>query len=173
MDFSRLKVVLFDADDTLRRCTVPGQNCPYNEGEWELIPGTEEYIRELQRSHPHLRFGIVSNQGGIASGKVKQRVAAALLRVLLTQLFGEAGWEGFYCEHASTGNCLCRKPSPYMLLQAAARLGDLLSDTLQRDEVLYVGDLPTDKQAAEAAGFHFQWADEFFPGRPKGPRSPG
>lgn len=160
-----VRVLMFDADDTLRRCTVPGQSCPYREGEWEVIPGVVEHINLVRRASPHLRFAIVSNQGGVASGKVSEALALKMLDDLATQVFGQHEANVYICPHSSTRNCLCRKPSPYLLMQAAHQATLDSQEPLQREEVIYVGDMKTDHRAAEAAGFFFFWDYEFFPGR--------
>jgi HAD superfamily hydrolase (TIGR01662 family) len=228
-----IQVIMFDADDTLRRCTVPEQNCPYKEGEWETIPGVREHIDTLRKEYPYLRFAIVSNQGGVASGKVEEALAMRMLEELSTQLFGaheakvwiclisksscstvhrehidtlrkeypylrfaivsnqggvasgkveealamrmleELSTQLFgaheakvwICPHPSKGNCLCRKPSPFLLLEAARHAARDFPTPLQRDQVLYVGDMVSDMHAAASAGFLFLWEYEFFPGR--------
>lgn len=52
-----------------------------------------------------------------------------------------------------------RKPNPGMLLEISRWA--CISDKSQR---LMVGDRPEDQQAAEAAGFEFEWAKDFFGG---------
>jgi D-glycero-D-manno-heptose 1,7-bisphosphate phosphatase len=53
-----------------------------------------------------------------------------------------------------------RKPNPGML----QLLGDLAKPSLETrwTRKVMVGDRPEDKAAAEAAGFEFEWADDFF-----------
>jgi D-glycero-D-manno-heptose 1,7-bisphosphate phosphatase len=61
------------------------------------------------------------------------------------QLFG--GFDVWaVCPHAAADGCGCRKPAPGMVLQAAAELG------LAPNEVVVVGDIGADVQAAAAAG---------------------
>lgn len=163
-DLLRYRAVLFDADGTLRRCTVPGQVCPNRLGEWELIPGTKEYLDKLP---DHLSYGLVSNQGGVAAGKLSHATARQLLGDLADALW-DAPVPIALCFHSSKGNCLCRKPSPMMILVAASlipsapRLPPGVLQEVQRHQVLYVGDMESDKEAAVAAGVDFMWADEFF-----------
>lgn len=160
-----IQVIMFDADDTLRRCTVPEQSCPYREGEWEIIPGVREHIGTLRKEYPYLRFAIVSNQGGVASGKVEEALAMQMLEELATQLFGTHEAKVWICPHSSKGSCLCRKPSPLLLMEAARYAARDFPTPLQRDRVLYVGDMVSDMHAAASAGFLFLWEYEFFPGR--------
>ena len=44
------RLVVFDADGTLRRTTVPGQPCPRASDQWELLPDeTGGYYIVLKR----------------------------------------------------------------------------------------------------------------------------
>ncbi len=61
-----------------------------------------------------------------------------------------------FCPHTEDARCTCRKPAPRLLL----RLMDLWR--VEPSETLFVGDLDTDRQAAENAGCRFAWAHEFF-----------
>jgi len=49
-----------------------------------------------------------------------------------------------------------RKPAPGMLLQAMTEAG------VAPDDTLFVGDMESDRLAAEAAGVRFMWARDFF-----------
>lgn len=46
VDITTKKLIIFDADGTLRRCTVPGQPCPNKDGEWELMRDGDVAARE-------------------------------------------------------------------------------------------------------------------------------
>src|SRR5205085_2553999 len=59
------RLVIFDADDTLRRTIVPGQPCPHAEGEWELLPGVRA---RLHRIPPDVYIGVASNQDHVGYG---------------------------------------------------------------------------------------------------------
>ena len=169
LNLATLRVVLFDADNTLRRCTVPGQHCPNDGNEWELLPDVRPRIQQLLAINPRVCLGIVSNQGGIHSGKLSADMASALLEQLAHRSFFNLSsvnphprYTYLYCPHSSKGNCFCRKPSPALLLDAARVFESPCELPIQRTECLYVGDMTTDMQAAWAAGFHFAWACEFF-----------
>lgn len=151
-DVSKKSMIIFDADGTLRRCTVPNQPCPNKPGEWEVIPGVREKIATLPES---MRFAIVSNQGGVGLGMMTQEVALSMLRDLSDDLF-KTRCAIFACLHAPLSGCICRKPSPMMIFEAMEMLGK------KRHEALYVGDMDSDCEAAERAGIDFMWAWEFF-----------
>lgn len=150
------KLVIFDADGTLRRCTIEGQPCPNKDGEWELMPGVKEKIAALpERMH----FAIVSNQGGVGLGLMTGEAAYSLLEALVDVAFWEVrkdiAWL-FACTHAPNDGCACRKPSPLMLYKA------MESAHCKPAETLYVGDMSSDREAAERAGVDFMWAHDFF-----------
>ena len=150
------KLIIFDADGTLRRCTVPGQPCPNRPGEWEVIPGVREKIATLPE---RMRFAIVSNQGGVGLGMMSLRAAYEMLEALGEAAFWETRKDFFWlfaCTHAPKAGCVCRKPSPVMLYEAMKRA------RAQPSETLYVGDMASDKEAAQRAGVAFCWACTFF-----------
>jgi len=68
---------IFDADGTLRRCTVLGQPCPNRPDEWELLPGVQKKLATIDWSSN--RFAIASNQGGVALGFLTLQAAADML----------------------------------------------------------------------------------------------
>jgi len=41
------RLIIFDADGTLRCCTVPGQVCPNADNQWELLPNVKEKLSEI------------------------------------------------------------------------------------------------------------------------------
>lgn len=55
IDLSTKKLIIFDADGTLRRCTVPGQPCPNKADEWELMPGAKERLATLPKAEDAIR----------------------------------------------------------------------------------------------------------------------
>lgn len=173
VDVSTLRVILFDADGTLRRCTVPGRNYPIDGSEWELFADVRPRLRACLQANRRLAFGIVSNQGGVHSRKLAEDTARQLLEDTARAAFVNLGasaagapcfppWAVRYCPHSLQGNCLCRKPSPALLFETAAVFESPGATPIQRSECLYVGDLLTDMQAATNAGFHFAWACDFF-----------
>jgi HAD superfamily hydrolase (TIGR01662 family) len=159
------KLYIFDADGTLRRCTVEGQPCPNKPGEWELIPGVRERLRSLWANNMSANGAIASNQGGIAFGFLTWNIANTMLHDLADELHKETDLplQILMCPHHPRGNkkrwvidCACRKPRPGMLYQA------MMMYEIGPADTLYVGDMDTDRQAAENAGVDFMWAKDFF-----------
>lgn len=150
-------LVIFDADDTLRRTTVPDQPCPRADDEWEYLPGRRELLSALLKdSAPHV--GIASNQDQVGYGLISEVSARALLSVLLEQ----AGATIIdpdaiqLCPHPAALNCQCRKPAPGMLLQLMDHFD------ARPERTLFIGDSPNDHEAARRAGVSFCWPDQVF-----------
>lgn len=157
------KLIVFDADGTLRRCTVEGQPCPNANNQWELIPGVKEKLAYTRWGTPHggsTAVGIASNQAGVAHGFMTRSTAFKLLKDLFLEAFGIWPYTGAIqmCYHAEEDNCPCRKPKPLMLQRIAS------SWKLDMSKVLFVGDMESDRQAAKNAGCDFMWAKDFFDG---------
>lgn len=150
------RLYIFDADGTLRRCTVPGQPCPNKPGEWELLPGVVERLARVDWNVTGL--GILSNQGGVALGHLSEATAYHLLGDTVTAATGRWPPQGsiFVCPHAPNAGCACRKPSPMGLHKIMALYGHGPRETL------YVGDLDSDRECAKRAGVDFALAVDFF-----------
>ena len=121
-----------------------------------------EDLEPLDEALPALHVGqdagaaivIVSNQGAIGRRMLSEATLQEIHARLLAHL-GEHGItvDGIYvCPHhpeavaESDRACSCRKPLPGLLVQAAADLSlDLASSVM-------IGDQPSDRQAAQAAG---------------------
>jgi D-glycero-D-manno-heptose 1,7-bisphosphate phosphatase len=91
---------------------------------------------------------IITNQAGIGRGYFSEQDMEAV-HERLKLLYGAEGvrfTDIFYCPHAPQDGCPCRKPSPWMLRQAAARYGLSLTDSY------FLGDAPSDLEAALSAG---------------------
>jgi D-glycero-D-manno-heptose 1,7-bisphosphate phosphatase len=99
---------------------------------------------------------IVSNQGGVGLGHLSESMALNLLFNLADVLFDPRHYRVYMCPHAPSAGCICRKPSPYALYKAMADTHSIPRDTL------YVGDMESDREAAQRAGVAFLWAWEFF-----------
>ncbi len=156
------RLIIFDADGTLRYCSIEGQPCPNRAGEWKLYPGVTETLAAYDWAHPGeasgVGYGIASNQGGVGVGYFKEDTAVRLLEDTFREAFGFNPVEGTIelCPHVPHSGCGCRKPDPAMLNRLMKFYGALPED------VLFVGDRDADKKAADNAGCAFQWASEFF-----------
>lgn len=130
--------VLFDRDDTLI------VDVPYN-GDPEAVRPMPSARVALDRVRAAgIPAGVISNQSGIARGLLtREQVRAVNNRV--EELLGPFDvWR--VCPHAPRDGCECRKPRPGMILSAAAALG------VAPENVVMIGDIGADVDAAEAAG---------------------
>ncbi len=152
------RLLVFDADGTLRWTVVPDQPCPKRPGEWRLLPGVAETLRALDWGPGGHKLGIASNQDGVALGEITASMARRLLHETVEQALG------FIPEDAAIEMCTCtpdrhcprHKPEPGMLLAILERFG------LSPGDALFVGDLEIDREAARRAGVGFAWAHDFF-----------
>ncbi len=103
-----------------------------------LLPGAAEGLRGL--AELGLRLIIVTNQSGVASGRIAPAALDAIHRRLLDLLEGMGvSIAGIYaCPHAPDSGCDCRKPGLGLARQAERELG------LDLNRVLVVGDKPAD-----------------------------
>jgi histidinol-phosphate phosphatase family protein len=115
-------------------------------GEFEFIPGAKEAIKDFTIAHWDVI--IVSNQACIGKGIVSADVLDEI-HIRMEDEIADYGGQIkaiYYCPHRAEENCLCRKPKPGMLLEAALDLGINLSDSY------LVGDNITDIQAGAEVG---------------------
>jgi histidinol-phosphate phosphatase family protein len=133
-----VRAVLFDRDGTLV------EDVPYNGDPAQVRPvaGAARALSALRRAG--VRIGVVTNQSAVARGMVtRAQVDAVNQRV--GELLGPFDtWQ--VCPHGPEDGCACRKPAPGMVTAAAAELG------VRPYEVVVVGDIGSDVEAAHAAG---------------------
>lgn len=151
-------LVIFDADDTLRRTVVAGRPCPYGSDEWELLPGVEELLRALCAGPSPVRLGIATNQDHVGYGLLDERVARRLLDELVERATGRrVDPEALQlCPHTPEDRCACRKPEPGMLRRIMTHYG------VRPARTLFVGNTQDDREAAARAGVAFAWAWDVF-----------
>jgi D-glycero-D-manno-heptose 1,7-bisphosphate phosphatase len=147
----QIQLVIFDADNTLRRVTVPGRVCPWGPDEWEPLPGIREALTGTAWGEGGLRLGLASNQDQVFYGHLSAEMAQRLLMDAAEAATGHRPEEGAarFCPHAMDAGCACRKPAPGLLLEVMAhfRIGP--------GQTLFVGDAEIDREAAARAGVAF------------------
>lgn len=121
--------------------------------DFEFIPGVPDAIRRLNQAG--FKVFVVTNQSGIARGFF-ELAQVEQLHAHMDLLLGKLGAriDGYYlCPHhpeAGAGeyltDCLCRKPHPGLLLQAAEE------HQLNLAASFMIGDKPADLEAGRAAG---------------------
>lgn len=154
MIFDNYELVIFDADGTLRECTIPGREYPIEHGEWIEKSNVCYQIRKLNWQHK--LFGIATNQPGVSQKIFTEEKCVALVEEMVAQIFGflpepEAMQ---YCPHHPDEGCECRKPEPGMLKSIMSYY------QVDKKATLFIGDSQQDKGAAENAGCDFLWVHE-------------
>jgi histidinol-phosphate phosphatase family protein len=152
------RLLLLDRDGTLNRGL--GDRPPNHPYEVELLPNVAARLHQCAALG--WRLVIITNQGGVAFGYQTETQAQATHQAVLDALPIQVD-ASYLCPHHPRGTiaryaveCPNRKPAPGAILAALARF-----ETRPQD-CLAVGDLDTDRQAAEAAGVPFKWAWRFF-----------
>ncbi len=165
-----IKLVIFDIDGTLTELVPeiqqanPKQPTPNKLGEQRPRAGVVEKLAELQAAG--VKIALATNRGGVAWGFNTLEDAQALAGEA-ADLCGIPDAATYICPHHAKARgprtvreyaieCDCRKPKPGMLLQAMKEAG------ITPEESLFVGDMDSDRQAAEAAGVRFEWAEGYF-----------
>lgn len=133
--------VFFDRDGTL----IVDKHYLRDPGGIEFIKGVPGALAALKKAG--FKIIVISNQSGIARGLLTHDDVIAIHSKINILLMKEAGAEidaFYYCPHhpdfVSEGDCDCRKPSPKMVLQAAAEHNIDLSRSF------FVGDKDIDIQ---------------------------
>jgi D-glycero-D-manno-heptose 1,7-bisphosphate phosphatase len=149
-------VVIFDADNTLRRTVVPDQPCPHGPDEWVLMPNVVDVLRGV--AWERVRCAVASNQDHVGYGLLSRDTALALLQQLVAAATDGRARDPVirFCAHRLEDRCDCRKPAPGLLLDVLATL------RVEPTDAVFVGDDPVDRAAARAAGVRFVWAAELF-----------
>jgi D-glycero-D-manno-heptose 1,7-bisphosphate phosphatase len=149
------RLIIFDADGTLRRTLVPGQPCPHAADEWELLAGARAWVSALPRD---LHLGVASNQDHVGYGHLTYAEAHALLSAALESASGRKTDPAAIrlCPHRLDVTCACRKPAPGMLLAIVEHY------RVAPAEALFIGNERVDELAAERAGIPFAWVHELW-----------
>jgi D-glycero-D-manno-heptose 1,7-bisphosphate phosphatase len=126
---------------------------PMNPAQFKLMPGAAEAIKNFNMLG--LKVVIISNQPGIAKGKMTEQLFEQIRRKmkLLLEKNGAHIDAEYYCLHHPNAKlpelkviCNCRKPKPGLILKAITELG------LARNRCYMIGDGLTDIKAASSAG---------------------
>jgi D-glycero-D-manno-heptose 1,7-bisphosphate phosphatase len=153
---ARYKLLICDADGTLRRCNVAGQPCPNQQSESVTIPQAKRWLSQINWTVHE--FGIASNQGGVSMGYISEMCAYGMLADLAAELVGEFNVALYLiqmCSVIDKANWF-RKPNIGMLQR-------IMSDCeTPPSQTLMVGDRPDDRIAAETALCDFIWAWDLF-----------
>lgn len=137
--------VFLDRDGTINAKAAEGEYVS-TPGELALLPGAASAIRRL--NEVGVWVGLVTNQRGIALGKMTEEDFALLQRALAEELAKNGAHidSVYHCPH-DIDECDCRKPAPGMLLKAQREVPGL-----DFSRAAIVGDSRSDVDAGRAVG---------------------
>ncbi|OQY81536.1 MAG: D-glycero-beta-D-manno-heptose-1,7-bisphosphate 7-phosphatase [Chloroflexi bacterium UTCFX4] len=121
---------------------------PYVMAWQEFVFETDALTALAQLAQTDFLLVVVSNQSGIGRGQMT-RAAVEEIHARMRRAIADAGGRLdriYYCPHAPTDGCECRKPAPGMLLRGSAELNIDLARSF------FVGDWIDDVRAARRAG---------------------
>jgi nicotinate-nucleotide--dimethylbenzimidazole phosphoribosyltransferase len=130
----RFDCVLFDLGNTLIAQENPGT--PYESLTVQVLPGVQELLDQLQGK---VKLGIVSNTKTITAADIQAKLATV-------------GLDKHFQTIIATAEFGTHKPDPAPIAAAIEQM------QITADRTLYVGDVETDKQAAESAGAYFAYS---------------
>jgi D-glycero-D-manno-heptose 1,7-bisphosphate phosphatase len=138
-----MKLIILDRDGTINEDSDQYIKSP---AEWKPIPGSLEAIARLTQAD--WRIVVATNQSGLARGLFDM----ATLNAIHAEMHRAVAQSGgridaiFFCPHAASDGCGCRKPKAGLLLEISARLDIELAG------VPMAGDALRDMQAADSVG---------------------
>jgi D-glycero-D-manno-heptose 1,7-bisphosphate phosphatase len=117
-----------------------------NFSQFEFVPGIREALKQL--AGLGLPMILISNQAAVGKGLLDvaglKEITSRMQQRLLAD--GVALTAAYFCTHRADESCICRKPKPGLLQQAA----EDFNINLRRS--IFIGDSQTDVIAARAAG---------------------
>ena len=137
------RAVFLDRDGVINRATVrDGRPYPPEHiAELEILPGVPGALARLRAAG--FRLIVVTNQPDVARGTQRREVIDAMHAHLMAVLPLD---EIRVCPHDDADQCVCRKPRPGLLEDAAGEAGLCLADSVM------VGDRWRDIEAGRLAG---------------------
>ncbi len=138
-----MKLTILDRDGVINHDSAAFIKTP---DEWKPIPGSLEAIAHLTQAG--YRVVVATNQSGLGRGLLDM-VTLNAINDKMCKAVNQAGGRidaMFFCPHANTDNCNCRKPATGMFQEISERFGLDLTGTPA------IGDSLRDLQAAAAVG---------------------
>lgn len=111
-----------------------------------ILPMTVEALSGLHEKD--FKIIVVTNQSAVGRGLISLETAQEINSRLVKTIQERGGWIDavYMCPHQPQDRCLCRKPQPGLLLQAAREL------SLDLSSAWMVGDAWSDLLAGQSAG---------------------
>jgi D-glycero-D-manno-heptose 1,7-bisphosphate phosphatase len=138
------RYVLLDRDGVINRRTAGGFVTSWDQ--FEFLPRVLDGLRLLAENG--CAALVISNQACVGKGLLKVSELEAITQRfrLEVALAGGNIKQVYYCLHVPSDHCSCRKPKPGAILRAQ------LDYAFDPKTTYFVGDSPSDLQAASAAG---------------------
>lgn len=138
-------VAFLDRDGTINR-KAPEGDYVERPDEVSLLPGAAGAVRRLNDAG--IAAVVVSNQRGIALGRMTERDLEEVQAALVAQLDAAGAHIDafFHCPH-DIGQCDCRKPQTGMFRQALERF-----PWIELERSVMIGDSDSDVEAGRALG---------------------
>lgn len=113
-----------------------------------IFPDTPAALSSLRRAG--YKIVVVTNQSAVGRGLISAQTAEDINRRLVEIIQQDGGHIDavYMCPHQPEDRCVCRKPKPGLLLQAAEEL------SLDLDRSWMIGDAWSDLLAGRAANLH-------------------
>ena len=147
------KAVFFDRDGVLNRAIIKDKKpyAPRNFSKFVLYKSTPEFIKIL--CNKGYKIFLVTNQPDIGNGFTDLSELNKMHDYLCSLIKFD---EIFVCLHSQSQKCICRKPSPFFVLEAKKKYNLNLKNSY------FIGDRYSDYQTANKAGCNFLFIDRFY-----------
>ena len=135
--------IFIDRDGVINKAIIKNGRpfSPRTIDDFEILPGVDAALN-LFHDLGYLNI-VATNQPDIARGLMGEQILVRMHDLIRQNLAVD---DIFVCPHDNSDNCLCRKPRPGMVIEAAARWDiDLISS-------YFIGDTWKDIDAGKAAG---------------------
>lgn len=135
--------IFLDRDGVINKALVKDGRpfSPRTIDDFEILPGAEEALN-LFHDLGYLNI-VATNQPDIARHLMSEQILNNMHDLIRQNLAVD---EIFVCPHDNSDNCLCRKPKPGMIIDAAAKWDIDLTNSY------FIGDTWKDIHAGKAAG---------------------
>jgi D-glycero-D-manno-heptose 1,7-bisphosphate phosphatase len=139
--------VFLDRDGVINQPALPGEYIRTWE-EFKFLPSIADWIRLFNALD--LLVIVITNQRGVALGLMSEHALEDIHSRMVAELahLGARVDDVFYCAHAKN-ECNCRKPQPGLIFQAQEKWD------IDLQHSLFLGDSPSDQQAAFQGGVPF------------------
>ena len=141
-----IKLIIFDRDDTLNIDV----GFTHKIEDIKIVKDAKDVCRFIKEKN--LLYALATNQSGIGEEYYTEEEMHQFNKALFIELGLNYSTDIIaFCPHPRVMNprCVCRKPSPHMILELCDRLN------VSPSETIFIGDRDTDKECAKRAGCHF------------------